>query len=420
MIPELIKVLLFTICLALSAFFSSAEVALISITRAKVRELLEAGDPRAKALALLKRSPDHILIAILVGNTIVNVAAAVLAASIAVDRYGDGGLAIAIAVAVLLLLVVGEIAPKIYGVRFTDQFALSAARPVYLLSRLFAPVIWLFDHLTESSTLTMAYAKPAITEEEIKSWIDIGKEEGSIPKEESEMLHSVFEFGDTVAREVMTPRVDVVLISDDSSLDAAIAIFNETGFSRLPVYHDQIDNVVGLLNVKDIFPVALARKAVPIRDLAHDPYFVPESKKIDDLLKELQRRKLHMAIVLDEYGGFTGIVTVEDIIEELVGEILDEFDMEEPEIQRTEDGAYLVDARAWVEDVNEELSLALPLHESYETIGGLLIGQLGHIPHKGERVTIPEAKADLVVVQMRGKRVVRVKLVPFGEAADNR
>ncbi len=411
MISESAKILLFIISIVLSAFFSGSEVALLSITRAKVRTLLMQGDRRAAALTALKQSPDHLLITILIGNNIFNVTASTLAASIAIERFGDAGVGIATGVTVFLLLVFGEIGPKMYSVRASDRIALAVARPIYLLSRIFTPLFWVVDRLSSTQSLARAFSKPSITEEEIKGWIDLGKEEGAIEKEESDLLHSVFEFGDTTAREVMTPRLDVVLVRDTSNLDDAIHTFNETGFSRLPVYHDQIDNIVGLLNVKDLFPVVLAKKYTAIRDLMHEPFFVPESKKIDELLKELQRRKVHMAIVLDEYGSFAGIVTVEDILEELVGEILDEFDQEEPEIQRT-DGGYLVDARAWVEDINDELAINLPLDEAYETIGGLLIDRLGHIPYKGERVVLEDSGITLAVTQMRGRRVVKVKLIP--------
>jgi CBS domain containing-hemolysin-like protein len=412
MTPEEIKILLFALCLLLSAFFSGSEVALISITKAKVRMLLAAGDKRAVALAALKKNPDHILITILIGNNIVNVAASALATSIAIDRFGDVGLGYATGVVVLLLLVFGEIGPKMYGVRFTDRFALTVARPIHLLTKAFSPILWVFDRLSHSSNLTAAFAKPAITEEEIKGWIDLGKEAGTIEQEEREMLYSVLEFGDTTAREVMTPRIDVVMVEEKSTIDHAINLFNESGFSRLPVYHEQVDNIIGILNVKDLFPTAFGRKNLAIRDLMHEPFFAPESKKIDDLLKELQVRKIHMAIVLDEYGSFAGIVTVEDILEELVGEILDEYDKEEPEVQKAEDGTYLIDARAWVEDINDQLGLALPVHEAYETMGGLIIERLGHIPHKGEKVELTESGVVLQIVQMRAKRVERLKLLP--------
>ena len=226
------------------------------------------------------------------------------------------------------------------------------------------------------------------------------------------MLYSVLRFGDTTAREVMTPRVDVVMIEDTATLESALAIFNETGFSRIPVYHERIDNIVGLLNVKDVFSAVFRQQtSATIRDLMYEPYFIPESKKIDELLKELQVKKQHMAVVLDEYGSFAGIVTVEDMLEELVGEILDEFDEEEPEVQQLEEGIYLVDARTWVEHLNEDLDLNLPLMDTYESIGGLVIERLGHIPRRGEVVKIEESNVTLVVMQMRGRRIVKVKLI---------
>jgi putative hemolysin len=210
----------------------------------------------------------------------------------------------------------------------------------------------------------------------------------------------------------MTPRVDVVMIDDTSTLENTINIFNETGFSRIPVYHGQMDNVVGLLNVKDVFAAVFRQKKdLTIKSLMYEPYFVPESKKIDELLKELQSKKVHMAVVLDEYGSYTGIVTVEDMLEELVGEIMDEFDEEEPEVQILEEGVYVVDARARVERLNEELSINLPPADAYESIGGLLIDRLGHIPRRGEVVRVEESNVTLVVMQMRGRRIVKVKLV---------
>jgi len=255
-------------------------------------------------------------------------------------------------------------------------------------------------------------AEPVVTEEEIKEWIDVGEEEGTIEEEERDMLYSVLRFGDTTVREVMTPRVDVVMIEDTSSLENALSVFNETGFSRIPVYHERIDNVIGLLNIKDLFAAVFRQQtSATIRDLMYEPYFVPESKKIDELLKELQVKKQHMAVVLDEYGSFAGIVTVEDMLEELVGEIMDEFDEEEPEVQRIEEGVYVVDARAWVEHLNEDLDLNLPVMDSYESIGGLVIDRLGHIPRRGEVVKIEESNITLVVMQMRGRRIVKVKMI---------
>jgi len=413
MAQELVKIAVFFVCIFLSAFFSGSEVALISITQAKVRSLLKSRGKDAAALAALKKEPDHILITVLIGNTLVNVAAAAVATSLAIDQFGDTGVGIATGVVVLFLLIFGEIGPKMLAVRFTEPIALTVSRPVLLLSRVFSPFLWIFDHMSRSRTLTAAFAKPAITEEEIRGWIDLGKEEGTIEKEEQEMLYNVLEFKDTTAREVMTPRLDVVMVEDTASLMDTARIFEETGFSRLPIFHDQKDNVTGLLNVKDVFPAMLGGpRDQGIRELATEPYFVPESKKIDEILKELQRRKVHMAMVLDEYGVFAGILTVEDLLEELVGDIMDEFDdQEEPEIQRVEEGVYFVHGHVWVEELNAQLSLSLPVEESFETLGGLIIDRLGHIPHKGEMVAVTEAGVRLVVLQMWGRRIKKVKVI---------
>jgi len=407
-----IEIILFFICLLLSGFFSSSEVALISITRAKVHALLNQGRKGAKALDILKRSTDTVLITILIGNNIVNIAAASLATAIAIGIYGDVGIGIATFFTVILMLVFGEIGPKMYASRNTEDLALRVALPILYLSKVIYPVLWVSDHIRQQFAFRPGVAEPVVTEEEIKEWIDVGEEEGTIEEQERDMLYSVLRFGDTTVREVMTPRIDVVMIEDTSTLENALSIFNETGFSRIPVYHEQIDNVIGLLNIKDIFAAAFRQQMdVTIKDLMYEPCFVPESKKIDELLKELQVMKQHMAVVLDEYGSFAGIVTVEDMLEELVGEIMDEFDEEEPEVQRIDEGVFQVDARAWVEHLNEDLDLNLPLMDSYESIGGLVIDRLGHIPRRGEVVKIEESGIMLVVMQMRGRRIVKVKLI---------
>jgi putative hemolysin len=415
MIEDYLQVLLFIILLVLSAFFSGSEVALISITRAKVRTLVNEGRRGASALATLKENPNRFIITILIGNNIVNIAAAAIATAIAISVFGDIGVGIATGVVVILLLVFGEISPKLYANRHAEAIALRSAPVILFLSRVFSPIIWAIDRLSHRMMPPGGNAEPSVTEEEIKEWIDVGKEEGTIEQEEREMLYSVLEFGDTTAREIMTPRVDVAVMEDTSTIDDAVRIFHENGFSRIPVYHEHADNILGVLNVKDIFAaIASGKKETPITEIMYDPYFVPESKKIDEILKELQVRKVQIAIVLDEYSSFVGIVTVEDILEELVGDILDEFDREEPDIQKIHEDVYLVDAQMWVEDLNDELDISLPIHESYETIGGLLIERLGHIPHPGESVFIHESHTSLVVTQMLGRRVVKVKLILHG------
>jgi CBS domain containing-hemolysin-like protein len=413
MIQDAVEILLFVLCVILSAFFSSSEVALISITRAKARTLVNEGKPGSKAVAALKESPEHLLITILIGNNIVNVAAATLATSIAIKAFGDIGVGIATFFVVIVLLVFGEIGPKIYAARASDSFALTVAPVVLFLSRIFSPLIWLVEKVSPTFGIGKEAGEASVTEEEIKEWIDVGKEDGTIEQGEQEMLYSVLEFADTTAREIMTPRVDVTLMEDTVTFEEAIRIFNETGFSRIPVYHDTIDNITGILNVKDVFSAMVShRRDSTIKEVMYDPMFIPETKKIDDLLKELQVHRVQMAIVIDEYSSFVGIATVEDILEEIVGDIMDEFDKEEPEIQNISEGVFVVDAQMWVEDINERMEIELPVDESYETVGGLIIDRLGHIPlHPGEKVEINEGKITLVVMQMHGRRIVKVKVV---------
>jgi CBS domain containing-hemolysin-like protein len=220
----------------------------------------------------------------------------------------------------------------------------------------------------------------------------------------------------------MTPRVDVVLIEDTHSFEDAIRIFNDTGFSRIPVFHDRIDNIIGILNVKDIFAAMVSRRQEStIQEVMYDPTFVPETKNIDDLLKELQINRVQIAVVIDEYSSFVGIVTVEDILEELVGDIMDEHDQEEPEVQDIAPGVFVVDAQMWVVDINERLGINLPTDESYETIGGLVIDRLGHLPlHPGEKVEIPSENITLSVMQMHGRRIVKVKILLHGATGAGR
>jgi CBS domain containing-hemolysin-like protein len=413
MIQDALEILLFVLCVILSAFFSSSEVALISITRAKARTLLNEGKPGSKAVAALKEKPDHLLITILIGNNIVNIAAASLATAIAIRIFGDIGVGIATGFVVIVLLVFGEIGPKIYATRAPDSFALSVAPVIFNLSRILTPIIWLVEKVSPKFGIGKEAGEVSVTEEEIKEWIDVGKEDGTIEQGEQDMLYSVLEFADTTAREIMTPRVDVTLMEDTVSFEEAIRIFNETGFSRIPVYHDHSDNITGILNVKDVFSAMVShRKDSTIKEVMYDPMFVPETKKIDDLLKELQVHRVQMAIVIDEYSSFVGIATVEDILEEIVGDIMDEYDKEEPDIQNISDGVFAVDAQMWVEDINERMEIDLPVDESYETVGGLIIDRLGHIPlHPGEKVEINDGKITLVVMQMHGRRIVKVKVV---------
>ena len=409
---EYSNIIIFVILLVFSAFFSASEVALVGINRAKVRALSEEGNA-GKRLEKLKNNPDHFLIAILVGNNIANVGASAIATAVAFTVFGDAGVAIATGIVTLLLLIFGEIGPKTFATRKMERVALFVATPIYYLTVVLSPLFWVYDRVRRLGKNGGA-AVPAVTEEEIREWIDVGEMEGAIEEDEKEMIYSVLRFTDTTAKEIMTPRPDVAVIEDSTTLEEAVAHFRDTGFSRVPVYHGYTYNIVGTLNIKDIFTAYTAgNPRAPVKTLLFDVYCVPESKKIDDLLRELQVRRMHMAIVLDEFGGFSGVVTFEDILEELVGDIMDESDGDEvADIIEIGEGLSMVDAQARVTLLNEHFSISLPEDPgSYETIGGLVFSRLGHIPRLGESVTLTDQQITIVVTKMRGRQILKLKLI---------
>lgn len=401
------NIIIFIILLICSAFFSASEVALVGINRAKVRALSDTGK-RGKRLEKLKNNPDHFLITILIGNNIANVGAAALATAVALELFQNNGVAIATGVVTLLLLVFGEIGPKTYANRQLEHVALFVATPIYFLTTLLSPFFFVYDRFRKKDT------SPSVTEEEIREWIDVGEMEGAIEEEEKEMIYSVLRFNDTTAKEIMTPRPDVAVIEDTVTLEEAVSHFRETGFSRVPVYHDKTDNIVGTLNFKDLFNAySTDKRKASVKTLMLDVYCVPESKKIDVLLRELQVRRVHMAIILDEFGGFSGVVTFEDILEELVGDIMDESDADEvSDIIPIGDGLYMIDAQVRVAQLNDRFDISLPEDPgNYETIGGLVFSQLGHIPRLGESIPLSNEHITLVVTKMRGRQILKVKMI---------
>ena len=403
-------IVLFVILLILSACASSSEVALVGITRARVNALAETSR-RGKYLAKLKDKPNRFLITILIVNNIVNTAAAALATAIALDVFGDAGVAIATGVVTVFVLIFGEIGPKTYENAHTDKVALFFAPPVYFLTWVLSPIYFIGEKISGKSDTE---DEPAVTEDEIREWIDAGEMEGAIEEEEKEMLYSVLRFDDTMVKEIMTPRPDVAMIEDTATLEEAVAYIKDTGYSRLPVYHDVTDNIVGSINFKDVFNAYTSDKArtVTVKSLMVDVYCVPESKKIDDLLRELQVRRVHMAIILDEFGGFSGVVTIEDILEELVGDIMDETDVDEvSDIIVVSPTMYIIDAQVRVAQLNERFELNLPEDaSSYETIGGLVFSKIGRIPRLGESVTTDDG-ITLTVTKMRGRQILTVKMI---------
>ncbi len=403
-------IVLFIILLIFSAFASSSEVALVALNRAKVNALAETGK-RGKLLEKLKDKPNRFLITILIVNNIVNTAAAAIATALALDFFGDAGVAIATGVVTVFVLIFGEICPKTYANKHPDKVALLVTPIIYALTWILSPFFAIAEKIKGTDDQS---EQPAVTEDEIREWIDVGELEGAIEEEEKELLYSVLKFDDITAKEIMTPRPDVIMIEDIASLEEAVAQIRDTGYSRLPVYHDVPDNIVGSINFKDVFNAYTGKNSnsLTVKSVMVDVYCVPESKKIDDLLRELQVRRLHMAIVLDEFGGFSGVVTFEDIMEELVGDIMDETDVDEvSDVIEINPRMYIIDAQVRVGQLNERFEIELPEDSSnYETIGGLVFSRLGRIPRIGESITLEDG-ITISVTKMRNRQILAVKMI---------
>jgi CBS domain containing-hemolysin-like protein len=410
----------FILLLLLSAAVSAAETALLAANRLRLQQLEDAGDGRARTALRLLQEPGRLLTTLLVADNAINVLATVLATSVLIAVFGfDRGVLYAAVGVVLLLLVVGEILPKRLAATHADRLALLFARPLAAFGTVLSPVVGLLSAVGSFVARPLGgrvdLASPMVTEEEIRELVKVGEEEGVIEEAEREMIHSIFEFGDTVAREVMVPRIDMVCVADTETVAAALRVIRAEQHSRLPVYHGTIDQIVGIVHVKDLMALTQdGREEAPVTEAARPAYFIPESKPLDTLLRELRRRKTQMAIVVDEYGGTAGLVTTEDLLEEIVGPILDEYDVEEKLLEVVNESVALIDGRASLEEVNDALKLALPVGE-VDTIGGFIYSLLGHVPAQGESVTYDGL--ELFVERLDGHRVSRVRLtkrVPAG------
>lgn len=404
--------MLLLVLIVFSAFFSASETALFAANRVVLRQRRAQGDRRAAiANALLSQAGD-LLTTLLAGNTLSNVGVSVVATSIAFSLMGRGGEWAAFLATALVLLIIAEIAPKTLAARYADRFVLVVAGPIGTLMRIFTPLIRVLSLV--ATALIRPFGghitprAPLVTEEQLRFLVQLGEEEGVIEQEEREMIHSVFEFGDTVVREVMRPRVDISAVPADATLNRALALMTERGHSRLPVYEGTIDHVLGVVYIRDLIPALRhGRLDQPVSELKRPPFFVPESKKVDELFKEMQQRKVSVAIVLDEYGGTAGLVTVEDLLEEIVGEIQDEYDLEEKPIQLVGDRTAVVNARVHLDEVNELLGVRLPQDE-VDTVAGLVYSLFGRVPAPGETFALPGI--ELRVEKTLGQRITRVRI----------
>ena len=426
-----IEIFILVLLIFFNAFFAASEIALISLNDNKIKLMAENGDKKAVLLRNLLAEPSKFLATIQIGITL----AGFLASAYAADTFAEqlvewaveAGIkvpqqimqVIALVAITLVLsyftLVFGELVPKRLAMQKYEQISMAAVKPLRAIAFIARPFV---SFLTMSTNFFIRlfggdpeHTEDTVTEEEIRMMVDAGEESGTIQEIEKEVINNIFDFDDKVASEIMTHRTEVVGLSLDSELEHVLTVVNQEKYTRLPVYRDSLDDIVGILHVKDLFNYIATKSDKPfdLSELIRKPYFVPESKKIGSLFKELQVNKTHMAVVIDEYGGTAGIVTIEDLIEEIVGNIFDEYDEEEKEYEKIDDSTFLFDGSVRLDRVEELASIPLPVDE-YETLSGFVIGQLGRIPKVDEHLVVEMDDYLLKVEAVDEKRISKIKL----------
>lgn len=407
-----IQILELIVLLALSGFFSSAETSMVSVSKIRLRTLEEEGNKKAALALKILENQSKMLSAILIGNNLVNTSAASIASLIA---YSFGGAAVSIATFIItfLILVFGEITPKTWATINADKLAIAYAPAVSLLMKILTPVIW-FVNLFSSAILKLMGIKDSdknqsMTESELRTIVDVSHEEGVIEEDEKDMINKVFDLGDAKAKEVMVPRVHVVMAEENSTYKDLLAIFREEKFTRIPIYKEKIDNIVGIVNMKDLLMYDDFSQ-FDIKKILRKPKFTYENKKVSELLMEMKESTFNLAIVMDEYGEFSGIVTLEDIIEEIVGDVQDEYDAHEEEnIVKLNNQTYDVKGYLSLHDLNDYLDLDLD-SEDFDSIGGLVIDTLGRLPQTNDETILPNG-IRIKVLKVEKNRIESVRLI---------
>lgn len=398
------------ILLCLSAFFSSSETALTTVNQIRMRTLADNGDKRAARVLHVTGNPGKMLSAILIGNNIVNLSASSISTSLAIHLFGNTGAGIATGILTFLILIFGEVTPKTMATIKADSMSLTAAAPIGLLMKILTPVIFIINKLSLGLMFLLHVnikdAQKKMTEEELRTIVDVSQENGVIEHEERDMIHNLFDFGDAEAKEIMVPRIDMTFVQADATYQEVLDIFRQDMFTRLPVYEDSTDNVIGIINMKD-FLLQNDTPEFSVRNLLREPYFTYEHKNTADLFLEMRKSSISLAIVLDEYGVTAGLITLEDLLEEIVGEIRDEYDAdEEDDITRISDREFYVLGSANLNDVSEALSLHFT-SDDYDTIGGYCLGLLDHLPEKNE-IILTDNNILLRIDRMEKNRIERI------------
>jgi len=412
---DTLYVVLFVVCLLLSAFFSSSETAFISLQKVRIQHMIDKKVRGARLVSRMVEQPEKLLSTILLGNNFVNTAAAALATALAIKFWPEHGVLISTILVTVILLIFCETTPKTIATRHAEGLALFIARPIEALSWILTPFVvvlsWIasgFNKMLGGAPVSRSLAR----EEEIRTMISMGHKEGTVEEEEAEMLHKVFEFGNRPVREVMVPRTEVIWVTRGTKMADFLSLYAQNPLSRFPVYEDNVDNIVGILAVKDIL-MAQAKgnfnNEDTIDDLIRPAYFTPETKRVSELFAEMRDKNFRITVVVDEFGGTAGIVSLSGLMEEIVGPVGDELAAIEKDYETINEYTFQVDGGMRVEEANDEMKLNIPEGDDYETIAGFVLDLLGHIPKQGEQLKYKSFK--IVITEMRGMKIEKIRLI---------
>jgi len=405
------QLLILLIFIFLSAFFSGVETAFVSLSEIRIQHLLEQEKKGIRLVKTLKDNNERLIITILIGNNLVNIAASSIATSIAIDIFKSNAIGIAIGIMTLVILIFGEITPKTIAMAKNEWIAIHTAPVIRVCQIALFPAIKMLEWITTmiAKPIGGSDTDPIITEEEIKSVVSLGEEIGEVEEDERIMIHNIFRFSDLQANEIMIDRTQMFSLDAREMLKEVAQEIVSKGFSRIPVYEENPDNLVGILYAKDVLEATLKGDfAKPVKELIRPAMFIPETILIDDLLREFQKEKVHIAMVVDEHGGISGLITIEDLIEEIVGEIYDETDAEHIMIRKVDENKSIVKGETEIEEVNRVLGLGLSEREDYETISGFILAELRYIPEIGEELKF--GKDVIRVTKADEKRIIEVEI----------
>lgn len=411
---DVAQLIIIIVLIFLSGFFSSAETAFSTLNRVRMRNLEEEGSKKAARVNKILESYSKMLSAILIGNNIVNLSASSLTTAFVIGVCGNAYIGIGTGILTIVVLLGGEIIPKTWANLNSEKLALAYSSVIYALMKVMTPVIFIVD-LLSNGILKLLHVDPnkkmdTITESELKTYVDVSHEDGQIESDEREMIYNIFEFSDTCVKDIMIPRTNMVTVNADESVNDLIKVFHESMYTRIPVYQEDKDSMIGFVNIKDLFIARISgQKNITLKSLLREAYYTYEYKKNADLLLEMREKSMNVAFVLNEYGSTVGMVTLEDLLEELVGEIRDEYDEDEKElIQKIDDRSYLIEGSMNLSDINDSIGTSLN-SDDYDSIGGIIIGQLDRLPEDNESVVL----ADGTTLQVKGidqNRILHVLL----------